>query len=321
MAEPKGKNRRHARSRASTPAWVFNRLNGVPAKVNLSGTACRLVYWGLNPDHCNDAKAHAHSFYEVCYAFRGKGSVRVGSRTHGVSKGQLFVTRPDQVHRISSSTDKPMGIYFWAFSLESEPGMLNDDPGISALLQGFIKSHKTVAMPGPGRLEPVLELLSTEAEARGPGFAFGVTSLTRKLILETLRAFAGHQTPEGKVDTDKEQSAAPVARARLFLHDNFMRAITVGQVAQHVHLSERQLARLFLKDQKTSVAKYLANLRIEAAGRMLLAGGRSIKEVAGRTGYGDVAYFTAAFKKTTGITPGEYRKMRGKVYPLRAKGK
>ncbi len=312
---PKG-----AKSRLESERAIFARLNGTPVKVNLSGLACRLVYWGLNPDHCNDTHAHAHSFYEACYVFTGKGSVRIGKRTHALSEGQLFVTRPDQVHKIRSA-DKTMGIYFWAFTLENEPGLLNDDPGVHELAKGFIEATKAVAVPGPGKIQPLLTLLNEEARTRGPGFAFGVIALSRKLILETLRAFNSRTEAPTKPIPEKVHDTAPIARARLFLHDNFMRPITVGQVAEHVHLGERQLARLFMKDQSTSVARYLANLRMEAAGRMLLAGGLSIKEVAAKSGYPDVAYFTAAFKKTTGITPGEYRKMRGKVYPLRTKSR
>jgi AraC-like DNA-binding protein len=339
-----------ARPRPDTDRSAFARLNSLPTQLNLPGITCRIVYWGLNPANANDTSSHSHSFYEACYVFTGAGSVRIQNRTHPLARGSIFLLRPDQTHRIRSSTSNPMGIYFWAFTLESPLPLVSapvsrqttgsprnqhlpstplfqdtsQDPAhadLAHLTQSFIKSTRSTAKPPPITFEPILKLLQSEAQSRppAPGFAFAVSALTRKLILETLRAFTTTPALSKKPRPQPTHQPTPIARALLFVHDNFTRPITVAQIAQHVHLGERQLARLFQQSQSTSVAKYLTSLRIEAAGRMLLAGGLSIKQIAARSGYSNVAYFTAVFKKSTRLTPGQYRNLKGHVYPLRKK--
>jgi AraC family L-rhamnose operon transcriptional activator RhaR len=321
-----------------TPARAtFARLNQVPIMLAMSGVNCLLLYWGLNPDNCNDAGPHAHSFYEACYVHRGTGSVRIDGRTHRLKEGQVFLLRPDQVHRISSGVKDPMAISFWAFSLEKDNKLDRNDAGLERLIDRFVRSKRVVCNQGE-RVRQLLGLLAAEAEERGPAHFATVQSLTRALMCQTFRAFdqstgsrrsrfsegknhaaVGHESSSNAAsDSDHESNIGPVARARLFLHDNFMRPITVAQVAGHVHMGERQLARLFKRELSESVGKYLQKVRLEAAGRMLLEQGLSIKAIAARAGYPDVAYFTALFKKSTGMTPGEYRSARGSVYPLRA---
>ena len=43
---------------------------------------------------------------------------------------------------------------------------------------------------------------------------------------------------------------------------------------------------------------------------MLKSGAKTITEIAFACGYSDVTYFNRVFKKTYGISPGEYRKNR-----------
>lgn len=53
---------------------------------------------------------------------------------------------------------------------------------------------------------------------------------------------------------------------------------------------------------------YINCKRIEKAKEYLLKG-EKVKEVALKTGFGSVGTFINAFKKYTGFTPGEYKKM------------
>lgn len=50
---------------------------------------------------------------------------------------------------------------------------------------------------------------------------------------------------------------------------------------------------------------------IEKAKELLHNKDSRVSEVAGKVGYGDGNYFTKLFKKSTGVTPSEYREMLG----------
>jgi transcriptional regulator GlxA family with amidase domain len=51
------------------------------------------------------------------------------------------------------------------------------------------------------------------------------------------------------------------------------------------------------------------NLRIEEAKRLLEAEEISSDEIAPLTGYENAAFFRRLFKRSTGLTPGQYRRM------------
>jgi YesN/AraC family two-component response regulator len=51
------------------------------------------------------------------------------------------------------------------------------------------------------------------------------------------------------------------------------------------------------------------NLRIEEAKRLLETGQDSAEYVAAEAGYENPAFFRRLFKRCTGLTPGEYRRM------------
>jgi transcriptional regulator GlxA family with amidase domain len=58
-----------------------------------------------------------------------------------------------------------------------------------------------------------------------------------------------------------------------------------------------------------SLIEYLQNLRIEEAKRLLEQGKLPVEEVSLAAGYEDVSFFRRLFKRLTGSTPGQYRRI------------
>ena len=83
--------------------------------------------------------------------------------------------------------------------------------------------------------------------------------------------------------------------------------LSVAALARRAGLSERHLARTFRAETGTTVADHVEAVRIEAARRFLEDGGTGLGVVARQCGFGTVETFHRAFKRRTGITPGEHR--------------
>lgn len=79
------------------------------------------------------------------------------------------------------------------------------------------------------------------------------------------------------------------------------------EVARRLHLSERTLKRR-LAAHGTSVSRLRAEQRLERALVLLRSGALSVQQIADLLGYADVANFTRAFRRWTGLTPGAYRR-------------
>ena len=83
--------------------------------------------------------------------------------------------------------------------------------------------------------------------------------------------------------------------------------ISVGEIAQHLGLSESHLSHLFRKETDYTLLNYLTRYRIHKARELLRACRTKVYEVAERVGYRDITYFSATFKKVTGMSPSEFQ--------------
>jgi transcriptional regulator GlxA family with amidase domain len=72
---------------------------------------------------------------------------------------------------------------------------------------------------------------------------------------------------------------------------------------------ERTLKRRFKIATGFSIIEYLQNLRVEEAKRLLEAGELPVDEISFLVGYEDPSFFRRLFKRLTGLTPSQYRRM------------
>ncbi len=76
--------------------------------------------------------------------------------------------------------------------------------------------------------------------------------------------------------------------------------------ASELGVSARTITRAFTAETGTSFARWVAAVRAQHAVG-LLTRGLAVDEVAERVGYGSASAFGAAFRRTTGLTPGAFR--------------
>ncbi len=58
-----------------------------------------------------------------------------------------------------------------------------------------------------------------------------------------------------------------------------------------------------------TLIEHVQDLRIEEAKRLLETGTKPAEEVSAEVGYEESAFFRRLFKRLTGVTPGQYRRM------------
>jgi AraC family transcriptional regulator len=91
---------------------------------------------------------------------------------------------------------------------------------------------------------------------------------------------------------------------------------SLEELAGLCHVSVRQLTRGFRASRGCSVGDYLAQTRMDMAKRRL-ASEASIKTVAMEMGFGSPSSFTSVFRRSTGMTPGEFRQRAAQVHHSR----
>jgi AraC family transcriptional regulator len=98
-------------------------------------------------------------------------------------------------------------------------------------------------------------------------------------------------------------------QARDMLQDQFAENLSLQEIACAVGVHPAHLARSFRQHFHCTVGDYLRNLRIEQSRHVLATSDTPLSEIALDMGYSDQSHFTTAFKRHTGISPGQYRKL------------
>jgi AraC-like DNA-binding protein len=105
-----------------------------------------------------------------------------------------------------------------------------------------------------------------------------------------------------------KDSDAALQRVVEYIDNHYASPVTLTLLSETFHINPSYLCKLFRDRMDKSFVYYLNEVRIHHA-KQLLAGSRlSVDEVAEKTGFSNANYFVRVFKKTTGMTIGEYRK-------------
>ena len=93
-----------------------------------------------------------------------------------------------------------------------------------------------------------------------------------------------------------------------YIKKHFTEHITLESLSNTLGISVSQLKRIFREHIGQSMVSYLTAQRIGHAKRLIREGELSFTQIAEQVGYDSIYYFSAIFKKKTGMTLTEYKK-------------
>ena len=101
------------------------------------------------------------------------------------------------------------------------------------------------------------------------------------------------------------RSTAALRRVRDLLEAEYARTVTISELAREAGLSTFHLIRVFRASFGLPPYKYLEQVRIQQA-RRLIRLGFPLTHVVHATGFSDQSHLTRYFKRIVGVTPGTY---------------
>ncbi len=153
------------------------------------------------------------------------------------------------------------------------------------------------------------------------GGATAVLDFVLRQVARTSDSALAQQTAKLLLIDPDRQSQAPFVLSALiekprstltekierFLNSAMQESVTVTAIAEHVGTSERTLLRHFHAQYGEGPLAHLQRLRIERAKALLETSQLSLDEIVDRCGYSDTAAFRKLFKRSTQLTPADYR--------------
>ncbi len=126
------------------------------------------------------------------------------------------------------------------------------------------------------------------------------------------------QLPFAAMARPRQHEDAAVARAQIWIADNYTIENPVARMAKVAGLPDRTFSRRFSKATGYGPVEYVQALRLEEAKQMLETTDAAVDAVASAVGYADPVFFRRIFKRRVGITPARYRQRFAGLTALRA---
>lgn len=261
-------------------------------------------------------RGEMHDFWEVVYVHKGKLGVTAGEQVYDLSEGELIVHPPMEFHNLF--VNDPMGADVVIFSFTAQTvsqdlfsgKVFRLDAERQALVLRMFSYLDTRMEKEPSYLRwletvdplsderwflPYMRLFEADAHA---------LTMTSAFLTELLFSLT---------DREGRRRAISVGDARLFrkamdyLNTYVDQNVSVDGLAKVLSISRSSLNRLFQKYAGVSVHRYCLMQKIKTATECLRSG-LSVTETAERLGFSNQSYFSACYKRETGMNPSQVQK-------------
>ena len=251
---------------------------------NAEALRCSLTGVTLpDPEYAIERKASGTSCIE--YVRRGRGVIQADGRRFEASAGDAYYLEERHDHVYRSDPSDPWEKVWINFS-------------------GRLARRMTECYGIGGRvLFPSLmigDLLDQIVEIGKTPPSDAMKRVT--LLLHEIMLRMSEQISEAKVD-------GRAAAMRSYLDGHVSETVRIEHLARAVGISPSGVNRLFRAAFGVTPYAYLARKRIELASELLLTSTLSIKAIAAHLAYADEFYFSCVFRKSTGHSPSEFRRL------------
>ncbi len=123
------------------------------------------------------------------------------------------------------------------------------------------------------------------------------------LIEELIVLLLGSENCENKQSPNERLN-----RAAIYIRENFKSDISVKSCAKGIGCSDNVLRNIFSHNLKTTFNKYLNDIRLEYAMKLIVFTKRPITDICYESGFNTLSFFSKLFKQKYSISPKEIRK-------------
>ena len=246
---------------------------------------------------------HTHPFTELFYVVDGKGEFNIQGQRFPVKANDFVIINPQVEHTELSSPDEPLeyivlGINGLSFS------------NLTPVSEG---GHPFSFFNLRDEQKDILRYLNAmvqEATSQSMSYELVCHNLLEILLIKILR----HQHFDLEVG---KQSKAPkdISFIKHYLETYYHESIQLEDLASMTHLSRFYISHSFKKEIGMSPMEYLIDIRIKESKILLRTTNYSISQVADIVGFTTPTYFSKQFRKSTGISPTDYREQFQGVKP------
>jgi len=261
----------------------------------------------------NEGVKVASSFYAITLKHLKEGSLVYGRKKIDFQEGSLFFSYPDQVGELQDPVVEECE-YSWGLFFHSD---LIHGTELSSKISTY--SFFKYAM------NEALHLSEDEKQSLGAivnsiqnELSRPIDKHTKSVLVSAIELLLNHcnRYYDRQFITRENENNSVIGSINHYLSTYFGSVNlvekglpTAAQCAEHVNLSPNYLSDLLRKETGKTTQDHIHAHLLEIAKDRLLGSNDSIKEIAHSMGFEYPNYFSTLFKKKTGVSPSEFRKL------------
>ncbi len=252
-------------------------------------------------------RGECHKPWEIVYVQSGRVIVSTPEYSCPLEQGMMLLHKPLDFHRIRADNISCYVnvISFTVFECETllplaDKPILLDKTELGYLVN--IISDGTSIIAGKNHV-PAMKKWETKKFAAHQV----VKNLLELLLLRLLRKQTDETASEAGSETSKMNSA--VLSVINLLSDNLCEKLSLKKIAQKVGYSVSRISAIFKEVTGESIINYFIRMRIQKAQELIVSNQMTFREISDYLGFDTIQYFCSQFKKTTGFTPLQYKKL------------
>ncbi len=255
---------------------------------------------------------HWHEDAEIIYIKKGHGVVGVDLVNYRVSAGDIVFVLPGHLHSIEALSGSRMEYENIIFEMDFLSSRLPErmySEYFTPLLNGELEFPVLISPETTEKYADAAHFLDmADACCRDKAQAYEI-AVKGYLFCFFSALFSGCK----RVTNDDEKDNGNLDKLKLvlkYIEEHYDETISIDDMAKLCCFSSSHFMRFFKQTMNQTFTVYLNEYRMSKAANLLVASGATILEIAQETGFDNLSYFNRLFKRTYGVTPGEYRKRR-----------
>jgi AraC family L-rhamnose operon regulatory protein RhaS len=291
-----------------------NNYPGTPFKASeVPGVSC-FGYWKTTGKQSYGLPTHQNEGIELTVSLQGESPVTVDGVSHSLGQGQIMVTRPWQKHSIGNpcftqgrigwlildvGVRHPHQEWIWP------DWVLLSKSELKSLTRALRQNEDAIRPVSPTYLELFNRLLLIAKSPEQPHRATRIALLVNSMLLELFVTFDSTPT------TYKESLTDSLRSIRLFLEQlpkRLHEPWTLQTMAEACGIGLTRFSTQFSALTGETPAKYLMNLRMETAAKLLQNRELPLQDIIKQVGFTTTSYFIQVFSRHHGQTPAVYRR-------------
>lgn len=260
-----------------------------------------------------DVPLHTHSFLELTYILKGTVKHVLDGQVTILHPGDYFIVDYGSRHSYESTDQNGFFNIDCLFLPELLDPVLKGTKSLRALLEHYLLHFNLQALvqnpahmvfhDDTGRILDLIRRMEEETQKHDPGYTELIRCYLVELMLLTMRKLDDAQAAA----TGQNISAFITA----YVAEHYMEPLTLQELADRLNYSLPYVSKRFKEDMGISFVHYLQSYRVMQGCRLLSNSRRTLSEITEMVGYHDVKFFSSLLKRTTGLSPADFRRQHG----------